>query len=436
MSVEFITLLVLLSLFIALFLGLPVAFSLMGVSLLFSLIFLGPETMYIAFSATFGQMIKEIYIAVPLFVFMATVLEFSGIGSDLYDAMYKWMGSLRGGLAIGTVLMCTLIAAMTGLGGTGVIIAGLLGLPEMRKRNYDKSIAVGCIPPGGALGPLIPPSVLMIIVGGMAGVSIGKLFMGGVFPGILIAALFSLYIGLRCFFRPSLAPAATSEERITWKEKLISLRGVILPILLIIAVLGGIYSGACTPSEAAGVGAFGALVCAAIHRQLKWSNLKEALFSSLRINGMVLWLLIGGAMYSAFLSASGVGHFISDVLTGLPVAPFIILGILLFISLVLGMFIDGAAITMICIPIFVPIITHLGFDLLWFCLLFVISLIVGYISPPFGMNLFYMKGIAPEDVTMGDIYRSVLPYTGLMVIGLALCLLFPTIPLWLPSMMG
>jgi len=435
MSIELLTLLLLVSLFIFLLLGLPVAFSLIGVSLLFYFVLKGPVAMYALFSITLGTGIKDIYIAAPLFVFMAVVLQFSGLAAALYDTMYKWSAGLRGGLAIGTVLICTIIAAMTGIGATGVVTMGMLALPEMLKRGYDKNIAVGCIPFGGALGPLIPPSVLMIIVGGFSALSIGKLFMGGVFPGLIASLLAVIYISIRCLHRPELAPSLPPEARATWREKFSSLVVVLPTIALIIIVLGSIYAGVCTPSEAGGVGAIGALICAAIYRKLNWENLKSGTLVTLRVSTMLFWLLIGGGMFASIMSVSGISHFIAATLSGLPVPPIGILIVMMLITFVMGMIMDGAAITMICMPIFMPVIFILGYDPLWFALLFTINLIIGYISPPFGMNLFYMKGLVPPDISLGDIYRSSWPYVGILIIVLLLGIIFPEILLWLPNKM-
>jgi len=435
MSVALITAIIIVSFLVMILLGLPVAFCLIGASIMFAALFIDPKVLYTAYSNAFKVMTLDIFVAVPLFVFMATVLQYSGLASALYDMMYKWFAGLRGGLAIGTIVLCTLIAAMTGLGGTGVVTIGFLAFPEMEKRGYSRSISLGCIPPGGALGPLIPPSVLMIIIGGFAQLSVGRLFMGGVFPGLLMSFFFVMYIGIRAWLQPKLAPALPPEERATWREKFISLRGVIPAIVLILIVLGTIYTGVCTPTEAGGIGAFGALICAVIYRQFNWRNIKNACLTALKVNAMVMWLLIGGSTFAALLTMTGVSRFISSFIVGMTVSPMVILAIMMLIALFLGMLMDGSAVTMILIPIFMPVVFALGIDPLWFALLFTINMIIGYVSPPFGMNLFYTKGIVPPDVTMAEIYRSVLPYTVLMLIVLAISIFYPPLLLWLPSTM-
>jgi tripartite ATP-independent transporter DctM subunit len=435
MSIGLITLTIFLFFLLCMALGLPIAFSLFGTAMVFGVILMGPSSLYLVFSSTFSTMTTEIFIAVPLFIFMAFLIQFSGVGTALYDTMYKWFGPLRGGLAMGTVAICTLIAAMTGLGATGVVTMGVIALPEMLKRDYDKGLAVGCIPPGGALGPLIPPSVPMIVTAAFAQLSVGKMFIGGIVPGLIIALLYCLYIGLRAYINPRLAPALPRTELATWREKFISLRGISLPILLIIFVIGSIYTGAATPTEAAGIGAMGAIICAIIYRKLNWPNLKEAMLMTVKVNGMVLWLLAGGTCLGALLGAAGISHWIGDALTKLPVSPLLVIIAMQAIVFIMGMFLDGASITVITIPLFIPVVISLGFDPLWFCLLFTINGISGYISPPFGMNLFYMKGIAPKEVTMRLIYRSVLPYVLIDVVVMVLCFIFPGILLWLPEMM-
>ena len=421
---------------LALALGFPIAFSLLGVSMVFALIFLGPTSLYFVFSSTFAGFTRDVFMAIPLYIVMSSIIQFSGLGSALYDVMYKWFGSLRGGLAMGTVVICTLMAAMTGLGGTAVVTMGVIALPEMLKRNYSKDTALGCIPAGGSLGPLIPPSAPAITLAAFGDLSVARLFIGGIVPGVLISFLFCAYIAIRCFLNPGLAPALPRETRATWHEKLVSLRDVILPILLVVAVLGSIYTGAATPTEAGAVGAGGAALCALIYRRLTWRNLREALLFALRVNGMVMWIMGGGVCMCAILSATGASRWIGSLLVELPLAPIIVIILMQLTGLILGMFLDGATIKVITIPIFIPVVVALGFDPLWFGICFMVNTIIGYITPPFGMNLFYTKGIASEDITMGDIYRAILPFAGIEAIVLIVCIAFPGMVLWLPNMMG
>lgn len=435
MSVGIISLAIGLGLFALMATGLPVAFCMLSVALVGYLVFVGPDALYTVAPVTFRTITTDIYVAIPLFIFMASMLQVSGIAERLYDTMYKWFAGLKGGLAIGTVAICTLIAGMTGVGATGTVTMGLLAYPEMRKRGYDKKLSLGCIPAGGALGPLIPPSIPAILVAGMTGVSVGKLFIAGIIPGVLTSLLFMLYIGFKCSRNPQLGPPIPVEERASWREKWISLGGAILPILLIVVILGGIYSGFCTPSEAGAIGAIGALICTIIYRNLNWKNLWSAVLMTIKANAMVMWLLVGGAAFSSLVGITGVKTFVSDVLTALPVNSTITLIAMLVIILILGMFIENASIIMICAPIFFPAAIALGFDPLWFCFLFVMCIIIGMVTPPFGYNLFFMKGLGHKDVTMADIYGGIWPFVPPMVIVLALCLVFPEIATWLPNQM-
>jgi tripartite ATP-independent transporter DctM subunit len=423
MSVGIITLLIWFALLLLLVTGFPVAFSMIGVAVVGLLVFIGPHALFTIFPTIFGSLTKDVFVAIPLFIFMAALLEVSGIGSRMYEMMYKWMAGLKGGLAIGTVFICT------------VIIMGILAYPEMRKRGYDKSLAAGSIMAGGCLGPLIPPSLPMIIVGALAGISVGKLFISGVLPGLICSLLFVAYIGIRCLRNARLGPPIPLEERSDWRQKFISLGGVIAPVLLISLVLGGIYTGACTPTEAGGVGAVGALICSAIYRNLTWKNLYSALLMSFRITGMNLWIVLGGAAFSSLCGITGATRFVGGIIAGLELPPIGILCLMLFIVFIMGMFMDSAAIMMITVPVMAPIAGAMGIDLLWFGFLLSLDVIIGMLTPPFGYSLFYFKGIGHKDVSIADLYQAAVPFVPLMIIVLALCILFPAIPLWLPSMM-
>lgn len=435
MSIELITIIIWASLLVLMATGFSIAFCLLSVTVIGYIFFVGPQALPALFSVVYRNITLDILLAVPLFIFMAAILQASGMGERLYDTMYKWMAGLKGGLAIGTVLICTIVAATTGLGGTGTIMMGLLAYPEMRKRGYEKLMALGCIPTGGALGPLIPPSVPAILVGSLGGLSTGKLFMAGIIPGLICSFLFCCYIGIKCFFNPSLGPPIPVIERVGWKEKFISLRGVIGALILIVLVLGGIYSGACTPSEAGGIGAGGALILGLFYRHLNWKNLWSAIITTFRVNAMVMWIVIGGACFSSLCGITGITDFMSRILGGLPLGPYGILFVMLVIVFIEGMFIDNTAIIMISLPIMLPVATKLGFDPLWFGFLFIFDVIIGMVTPPFGYNLFYMKGLGLADVTMKDIYMSVLPYIPLMVFALFLCAVFPNLALWIPNAM-
>jgi len=438
MSIEWIALVIFASLVVLIFTGLPLAFVLGGLSMVLSFFLWGPQSMLLVGIQTWGVMTSYFLVAIPLYVFMANILQRSGIIEDMFNVMQVWFGSLRGGLAIGTIVICTVMAAMTGIVGAAVATMGILALPAMLNRNYDKRIALGCICAGGTLGILIPPSVITIVYAVTAGVSIGHMFMGGILPGILLSSLFMAYIGIRCWWNPKLGPAPSKEEIATYTlvAKIGALKSIILPILLIIFVLGSIYAGIATPTEAAGLGSLGAILCAAIYRRLNWNNFRDSVYETGKITAMILWITIGARCFISVFSAAGGDELIRDLITGMEVNRWLILIFIQLILIVLGLFLDEIGIILLCVPIFLPIITELGFDPIWFGILFLINAQMDYITPPFGYTLFYLKGVAPEGVTMGDIYRAVYPFVILQAIGLALCMIFPQIITWLPSQMN
>jgi tripartite ATP-independent transporter DctM subunit len=434
-SIEITTLIVVVGFFSLMVLGLPIAFCLISTAVVSTVLFWDPQALYVVPTTVFSQSTKEVLIAIPLFVFLAAVLERSAIAESLYDMFYKWMGRLGGGLAIACVIICTIIDAISGLGASGIVTIGPIGLKEMFKRGYHKHMAIGCITAGSALGPLIPPSVVMIIIAGFTGLSVGRLFAGGLIPGLLCSAGFIVYIIVKCLMNPNLAPPISENITITWKDRFVALRSVILPVCLISAIMGSIYTGITTPTEGAGVGAFGALFCAAINGKLTPKVIYDAGMSSVRTTCMVMWLLIAGSLFSSLLNAIGVQGVISQLLVGINAehGRMAVLLIMMLIVFIMGMFIDGAAITVLTMPIFFPVVISAGIEPLWFGILFTINIVIGYLTPPFGMNLFYMKGITPPDVSMLDIYKSVVPYIVVMILVLILTVLFPPIATWFPN---
>jgi len=303
----------------------------------------------------------------------------------------------------------------------------------MLKKGYNKTIAIGPIMAGGALGILIPPSVSFIIYGMLTRSSIGRLFAGGLIPGLILSFLYVSYIGIRCYFQPHLGPALPLEERASLGKKIALSRGVILPILLIIAVLGSIFLGIASPTEAAAIGAAGAIACAAIHRRLNWQVLKETCYRTVRITGMVMWIVFGAFCFSSVFIATGGPELVKEFMLGLEVKPIIIILMMMVSYFILGCFVGEITILMVTMPIYFPIFLGLGYDPVWFGVLFMINMQMAYLTPPFGYCLFYMKGAAPPGVTMGDIYRSIIPFIGLQWIGLLAVLFFPQLALWLPE---
>lgn len=423
------------SLVIALAAGLPLVFALGGVATLFIIFLWGTDALAVVAVRTYMAMGMFMLVAVPMFIFMGAMLQKAGIADDMYNMMYHWMGALRGGLAAGTVLICTIFAAMVGISGAATVSMGLLALPSMLKRGYNKDIAIGSISAGGALGILIPPSVLMIILALFARLSVGKLFIGGVFPGLLLSGLFITYILIRSFFQKDLAPGVPKSELLPWRRKFLLMPSLILPLSLILLVMGSIFMGFATPSEASAIGAFGAIVCALIKRRLNWPNVIDALFTTMRLSAMVIWIVFAASVFTSLYAVTGAVDLMSDLLLAVPGGRWGALITMQLMFFVLGMFFDPTGIVMLTTPIFFPVVILLGFDPIWFGILFVVNMEMGFLTPPFGFNLFYMKGVVPPGITMGDIYKSVIPFVGLQAIGLIIIMIFPQIALWLPSMM-
>ncbi|MEH6647875.1 TRAP transporter large permease [Sulfitobacter sp.] len=433
MSVELLTVLFFGSLLVFLMLGTPLAFVLGGVSVVFLYFEMGPIGFYLLASKMWETMQSPTLMAIPLFVFMAILLEKSGVANDLYDMMHQWWGGLRGGLAIGTVLICVIFAAMSGISGAAVVTMGTIALPKMLERGYDKKLALGAINAGGGWGILIPPSILMVLYALLTEVSVGRLFAAGVGPGLTLFVLVSIYIGGRCWLQPELGPALPLDERASWSQKFRSLKAVILPIMIVTIVLGAIFGGFATPTEAAAIGVFGALVATGINGQLSRTVIHGAAIDTLKLTALVMWILFAAHAFSTAYTALGAQSLISNIMTMIPGGRWGALFFMLMVLFFLGMVLDPVGIMLITLPVFLPVVRDAGFDPIWFGILFIIMMEVGYMTPPFGFNLFYLKGVAPPDVTMGDIYASVFPYVVVTLIGVVLIILFPAIALFLPE---
>lgn len=435
MSIELITILFFGCLFFALFLGLPVALGLGGTAVIFAAIF-EPRSLLAIPSAFYYTPWNSVLVTVPLFLFMGSLIRFSGIAEAAYDAVYKLIGHIPGGLAMGTVKVCTIFAAITGITPPATITMGQIAYPSMMKYGYDRSIAIGSIGAGGALGALIPPSVPFIFYGLLAKVSIGGLFLGGVLPGLMLASFYIIYIGVRCRLQPHIGPAIPPEEEFSRKEKLHALLNIWPFLVLILIVLGAIWGGIATPAEAAAFGATGACIINAIYRKLTWQVLKDSLESTLKLSGMGLWILIGANIFLNIFNSLGCQDLVTSLVLGMPGGTTGILFMMMFIILLLGMVMDDWAIIMLCTPLYIPIVNELGIDKLWFGVLFIVNIQIAYLTPPFGFVLFWIKSILPPDVTMGDVYKSVGPFIVLQVIGLILIFTFPQIALWLPDLLN
>ena len=416
-----------------LILGFPMSFTLGVSSIIGILVYGGPGMLGLVASQVYSGMRDISLLAMPLFIFIACVLERSGIADTAYTALHQWTGPLRGGLAIATVLCCTIIAAISGVAAAGVATMGVIALPLMLKRGYNKNITLGPIMAGGALGVLIPPSVVFILYGMMTRTSIGRLFAGGLIPGLILACFYMAYIGVRCFFQPELGPTLPPEERVSLREKIALSKGLILPIALIFTILGSIFFGIASPMESAAVGAAGAIACTAINRKLSWTLVKQACYRTLLINSMIMWIVFGAKCFSSVFISLGASQVLQGWLTGLEISPIYLVFVMQSTYLILGCIVDEVTMMCLTVPVYAPILAALGFDPVWFGVLFMINMQIGYLTPPFGYCLFYMKGVAPPGITMVDIYRSIGPFIALAFCALLLVMFFPQLALWLPE---
>ncbi|MCB1311115.1 MAG: TRAP transporter large permease subunit [Sedimentitalea sp.] len=414
-------------------LGAPLAWALLISGMGSAYMIFGNGGLDLLIASTYSAMDNFLLVALPMFIFMGLVLQRSGITDDLFEMIHKLMGRLPGGLGIGTVVICALIAAMAGVSGAATVSLGIIALPAMLSRGYDKRLVTGTIMAGGALGFLIPPSVLMIIYAFLSRDSVGKLFAAGLVPGLMLAGIYICYILIRCRIDPRLGPPAA--EQFTAAEKIKSLRFLIAPGVLIATVLGCIIGGVTSPSEASAIGAFGALVIAGLQRRLSWDMMRYVMLSTTKLMGMLMWITIAAVFFSKIYVGVGAGMVVGELIEDFDLSPNFVVIAMLATYFVLGMFLDDFAIVFITVPLFVPIITDLGFDSTWFAVLFILSMQSAYLTPPFGYNLFYMRSVAPPDVTMNDIYWAAIPFVCLQILGLALVFLFPQIALWLPGLL-
>ncbi|HDK27322.1 MAG TPA: TRAP transporter large permease subunit [Candidatus Atribacteria bacterium] len=435
MEINYVPLLMFVSLIIGLFIGIPIAFVLGFISIIFAYFLWGVGGMSLLINAAWGTMNNFPLLAIPLFIFMALMLQKSEVVSDLYDTFYKWSGGLRGGLAAATIGVGAVLGAVSGVIAAGVVGLGLVALPQMLKYKYDKNISMGSVMAGGTLGQLIPPSVNMIVYGVVTGVSVGGLFAGGLWCGVILALLYIAYILIKSFINKKLCPSLPPGKRATWREKIVSLKEIIGPSLLILTVLGAIFSGATTPTEAAAVGALGAIVFSLIMRRFTWLRFKESAIDTLKITSMVGWIIIGASAFGSVFSGVGGNQLVTQIAMSLPGGRWGVLALSIIFVLFLGMFLETTAMIMLAAPIISPLLIKFGFDPLWWGLVFNVLLQVAFISPPFGFALFYLRGVTPKGINIEDIYMSVLPFIVLQLIFILLMLLFPNYVVWLPRLL-
>ncbi|MBY5990320.1 TRAP transporter large permease subunit [Roseovarius atlanticus] len=443
-DIAWLTLIMFGSLLALLMAGLPLAFVTGGLACVFLFILGDERALNIVPSRIFPLMTNYQLSAIPLFIFMAAMLERAGIINDMFDVIYKVMGGLKGGLAAATIIASTILAAMVGVIGAAVVTMGIIALPAMLKRHYDPKIAMGSIMAGGTLGILIPPSILAIIYAVVAEQSVGELFIGAVIPGLMLSGMYIAYVVMRSYINPALGPAIPVEERVSNREKVQLIGKMAAPITLVAVVLGIIFSGVATPVEAAGIGTFGAFIVAAIHRKLDWPTIREACTTTLKASAMVIWIMFGATIFVGLYVLEGGQQFVQDALAATGLGPWGILILMQILLVILGMFLDWVGILLLCVPIFVPIIKALGaaaFGLdspedlvLWFGVLYLVNMQMSFLSPPFGYALFYLRGVAPPEIPMSDIFKSALPFLFLQIVGLVLCMVFPQIITWLPRL--
>lgn len=422
-------------LLLLLVLGLPIAFGLGGVSLLCGLLIWGPESFPMALFGTITVMHMFSLACIPMFAFIGLLLANSGIAEEMYRTIQYWLGPIPGSLAVATVGVSTVVAAMVGGITAGTITMGAIALPIMLRLKYNKTIAIGCIQGGAALGFLIPPSIIGVLYAVLARESIGRLFAGGLFPGLLISAMFMLYIVVRCSLQPHLGAPLPKEERPPLVAKVKSLVGLIAPIAIILIVMGSIFAGVATPVESSAAGVVATLAVVAIKRRLTWKLLIDTLTKCTGLLGMFCFIFMGAVTFGKIYDGLGARALVEPFVLGLPLGPWGIIAMMMVSWIIMGMFLDDTAILFICLPIYLPIIEALGFNPIWFGILYLLNMQMAYLTPPFGYCLFLMKAVAPPEISMIDIYRSTVPFVIIQAVGLAICMLFPEIVLWLPRVL-
>lgn len=438
MSPELTTLLLFLGLLVGLAMNHPLAFVLGGLGVIFGLIGWGTDAFGMFANRIYAVMDNYILVAGPLFIFMAQLLDRSGIAEGLFDTMRLWFGSLRGGIAVTVIVVSTLFAACTGIIGASVVTMGVLSLPLMLRYKYDKRLACGVICGGGVLGILIPPSIMLIFMADQAGLSVGKLFAGAIVPGLLLSTLYVGYILFRCWRHPEHGPAIPAEEigEVTISKLIVmTLKSLVPPVLLIIGVLGSIFTGVCTPTEASASGATIALLMMIFYGNFSWRALYEAVVQTAKITCMVYLIICGASIFTAVFLGVGGGKVVGDMILGFGLGKWGTFIVMMAIVFVLGGFIDWIGIVYIVFPIFLPIADSFGFDRVWFVVIMAVMLQDSFLTPPFGYALFYLKGISPPEIKTSDIYWGAIPFWELMEVGLILCVLFPQLVTWLPSVL-
>lgn len=440
MSAELVTFLMLGGVFVLVLTGFPIAFIIGSVAFLVGTFALGPNTTYhILYSRFYDLSLNYSYLAVPLFTFMGVILQHSGITKELYDNLYDALGSLRGGLAIVTVIFGTILATCLGVIAASVTILSLMALAPMVNRGYDKALSSGVIVASGTLGILIPPSIMLVVYGPQAGLSIGQMFMGAFFPGLLLSALYILYVATRCFLNPKLGPPISREEMTPFSmQKILRLLVSLLPpVVLILAVLGSIFAGVAPPTEAAALGCSASILLAILYRRFRWQVIQTAAIETLRVSAFVVMIAALSYAFVGIFMNAGCGEVVTNIILAIPGGKWASFAVIMLIVFMLGMFIEWIGIVFIIVPIFSPIFTQLGFNPLWAGLMVCVNLQMAFMTPPMAMSIFVLKGAAPKElnISMGDIIKGVIPFVLLVMFALLILTIFPEIITWLPEKM-
>ncbi len=397
----------------------------------------GPETVEMPFDAAITTLNWYPLLTLPMFVFMGYMFAETGIANDLYYMFHVWSGPLRGGLAVGTILMMILIAAINGLSVAGLAIGATVALPEMLRRGYDKTMVTGVIQAGSTLGIMIPPSVVLVLYGMIARVPVGQLWFAGILPGLLLGGLFILYVLVRCWLQPHLAPPLPREEleRITWGEKLRLLRAGVIPLVIFASMTGLFLAGVTSLVESSAVGMLATTLAAAVRRRLTWRALVDATRKTLGVSCVFMWIIQAALLFSAVFDGLGASRALEQLFLGQwHLSPWAVIAMMQASFLFMGTFLDDTAMLVIVAPLYVPLVKKLGFDLVWYGVLYTITCQVAYMTPPFGYNLFLMRAMAPPEITLADIYRSITPFVLIMIVGLVIVMLFPQIATYLPEL--
>ncbi len=418
-----------------LMLGIPLAFVSGSIAVVLAVTQFGTGALFIVASRTAEFLGSFALVAVPMFVLMASIMERSGVARDLYRAFHVWAGDLKGGLGVITMVVAVILGATTGIIGGEIVLLGLIALPQMLRLGYDRKLAIGTVTAGGSLGTMIPPSIILIFYGISAEVSISNLFLATVVPGLLLASLYIAYILIRCGLKTALGPPVDDADRnLSVAEKLALLKGVALPLLVAGGVLASIYAGIASITESAAVGVLGTIAAAWVRGELTYTMIRDALVQSMRTCGMVFWLVFGtNALIGVYNLMGGIA-FAKSLLAGVSTDPTMILLTMIAVFILLGFFIDWIGILFLTMPIFLPTLIALGYDPVWFGIVFNLSMQIAYLTPPFGPACFYLKGVAPPEITLQDILSAQWPFIALQILALALVVSFPQIALWLPNL--